>query len=124
LAGYRQRVIAMIFEYWFDPADEAGYQEYLRESARLRALLPGADGFLGIERFASEKEPRRYVAIAYFTGEAAVAAWRNNPDHRRAQALGRSRFFSGYRLRIAEVVRDYGPDDRDGVPADSRRARG
>lgn len=124
MTGYRHGVIAMIFEYWFDPADEAAYQEYLRESARLRELLPGQDGFLGIERFASEKEPRRYLAIAYFTGEAAVAAWRNNPDHRHAQALGRSRFFSGYRLRMAKVTRDYGPDDRESAPADSRQARG
>jgi heme-degrading monooxygenase HmoA len=114
----------MIFEYWFDPADEAAYQEYLQESARLRELLPGVDGFLGIERFASEKEPRRYVAIGYFADEAAVTAWRNSPDHRRAQALGRSRFFSGYRLRIAEVVRDYGPNDRDDAPADSRQVHG
>jgi heme-degrading monooxygenase HmoA len=114
----------MIFEYWFDPADEAAYQEYLRESARLRELLPSLDGFLGIERFASEKEPRRYVAIAYFTDEASLAAWRSNPHHRRAQALGRSRFFAGYRLRIAEVIRDYGPGDREDAPADSRRAHG
>ena len=117
-------MIAMIFEFWFDPADEAVYQEYLRESARLRELLPGVDGFLGIERFASEKEPRRYAAIAYFRDEAAVAAWRNDPDHRHAQALGRSRLFSGYRLRIAEVTRDYGPDDREDTPADSRQAHG
>ena len=114
----------MIFEFWFDPADEAVYQEYLHESARLRDLLPHVDGFLGIERFASEKEPRRYVAIGYFRDEAALAAWRNDPSHRRAQALGRSRFFSGYRLRIAEVTRDYGPDDREDAPADSRRVHG
>ena len=116
--------MVMIFEFWFDPADEAAYQEYLRESARLRELLPSVDGFLGIERFASEKEPRHYMAIAYFRDEAAVAAWRNDPDHRRAQGLGRSRFFSGYRLRMATVTRDYGPDDRDDAPADSRQAHG
>jgi len=114
----------MIFEFWFDPTDEAVYQEYLAESAQLRELLPNADGFLGIERFASEKDPRRYVAIGYFRDEAAAAAWRNDPDHRRAQGLGRSRFFSGYRLRMAEVTRDYGPGDRDDAPADSRRVRG
>ena len=117
-------MIAMIFEYWFDPADEAAYQEYLRESARLRELLPQQEGFLGIERFASEQEPRRFLAIGYFTDEAAVTAWRNDPAHRHAQALGRSRFFAGYRLRIAEVARDYGPDDRDQAPADSRQAHG
>ena len=114
----------MIFEYWFDPADETAYREYLAESGRLRELLPGLDGFCGIERYASEKEPRRFLAIGFFRDEAAVAAWRNTPAHRRAEALGRSRFFPGYRLRMAEVLRDYGPDDRDQAPADSRRAHG
>lgn len=114
----------MIFEYWFDPDDDEAYQEYLEESARLRELLPSVDGFAGIERFASEKESRHFLAIGYFTGEDAVAAWRNHPVHRRAQSLGRSRFFAGYRLRMAEVVRDYGPGDRVQAPADSRRVHG
>ena len=114
----------MIFEYWFDPGDDAAYQEYLAESARLRELLPDVGGFLGVERYASENQPRHFLAIGFFRDEAAVTAWRNTPAHRRAQSLGRSRFFAGYRLRMAEVIRDYGPDDRDQAPADSRRAHG
>ncbi|MEV5710920.1 antibiotic biosynthesis monooxygenase [Actinoallomurus sp. NPDC052274] len=112
----------MIFEYRFDPGDEAAYQEYLAESARLRDLLPELDGFHGIERFTSDTDPGRFVAIGYFRDEEAVAAWRNTPAHRRAQALGRHRFFTDYRLRMAEVIRDYGPRDRAEAPADSRRA--
>jgi heme-degrading monooxygenase HmoA len=111
----------MIFEYRFDPDDDTTYQEYLAESARLRELLPEVDGFEGIERFTSDREPGKFVAIGYFRDEAAVAAWRNTPAHRRAQALGRHRFFTDYRLRMAEVIRDYGPADRDEAPADSRR---
>jgi heme-degrading monooxygenase HmoA len=114
----------MIFEFSLDPDDRAINEEYMRESARLRELLPDVDGFLGIERFASEQEPGKYVAIGYFRDEAAVAAWRNSTAHRRAQALGRRRLFTGYRLRLAEVIRDYGPHDRDQAPADSRRAHG
>ncbi len=114
----------MIFEYWFDPTDDTAYQEYQEESSRVRELLPGVEGFLRIERYASEKEPRHFVAIGFFTDEAAVEGWRHTPAHRRAQALGRSRFFAGYRLRMAEVIRDYGSDDRDQAPADSRRAHG
>jgi heme-degrading monooxygenase HmoA len=111
----------MIFEYRFDPDDDAAYQEYLAESARLRELLPTIDGFEGVERYTSDREPRSFVAIGYFRDEAAVAAWRNAPAHRRAQTLGRSRFFTDYRLRMAEVIRDYGPADREEAPADSRR---
>ncbi|HZE30147.1 MAG TPA: antibiotic biosynthesis monooxygenase [Actinoallomurus sp.] len=114
----------MIFEFSLDPDDRAIREEYLQESARLRELLPGVDGFLGIERFASEQEPGKYVAIGYFRNEAAVAAWRNSSAHRRAQALGRRRLFTAYRLRMATVVRDYGPHDRDQAPADSRQVHG
>jgi heme-degrading monooxygenase HmoA len=114
-------VIAMIFEFSVNP-DRA--EEYARESARLRELLPELDGFVGLERFASEREPGRYVTIGYFRDEAAVTAWRNSPAHRRAQTLGRDGLFTGYRLRMAEVVRDYGPADRDQAPPDSRRAHG
>jgi heme-degrading monooxygenase HmoA len=114
----------MIVEFGIDPDDRAAQEAYARESARLRELLPEVDGFLGIERFASEHQAGRYVAIGYFRDEAAVTSWRNSPVHRRAQALGRYRFFTGYRLRMAEVLRDYGPHDRDQAPADSRQAHG
>lgn len=111
-------MIAMIFEYRLDPASEADYQD---ESSRLRALLPELDGFEGIERFESVSEPGRFVSVGYFRDEAAVTAWRNTSQHRRAQALGRLRFFTDYRLRMAEVIRDYGPHDRTEAPLDSRR---
>lgn len=113
-------MIAMIFEFWFDASDPARYEEYLAESAALRDLLPGLDGFCGIERFESVSEPGKFVAIGFFRDEGAVTAWRNTPAHRRAQALGRARLFTGYRLRMAEVTRDYGPAERSQAPADSR----
>lgn len=110
----------MIFEFWFDLDDREAFEEYLAEAGRLRELLPELGGFEGIERFESVSEPGKFVALGFFRDEEAVAAWRNTPRHRRAQALGRTRFFAGYRLRMAEVTRDYGPDDRAGAPADSR----
>jgi heme-degrading monooxygenase HmoA len=49
-----------------------------------------------------------------------VAKWRNLQEHRRAQALGRSRFFTSYRLVMAQALRDYTHDRRDQIPTDSR----
>jgi heme-degrading monooxygenase HmoA len=117
-------VIAMIFEFSLDPDDPAAGQEYADESARMRELAPEVDGFLGIERFADEQQPGRYVAIGYFRDEVAVTAWRNTSAHRRAQTLGRRRWFTDYRLVMAKVIRDYGPHDRGQAPSDSRRAHG
>lgn len=53
-----------------------------------------------------------------------MTAWRNTPEHRRVQALGRDRLFTRYRLRMANVTRDYDGEDRAEAPADSRRVHG
>jgi heme-degrading monooxygenase HmoA len=41
-------------------------------------------------------------------------------EHRRSQAKGRGKIFDNYRIRIAGVVRDYGMNEREQVPQDSR----
>ncbi|WP_202892587.1 antibiotic biosynthesis monooxygenase family protein [Kribbella shirazensis] len=85
---------------------------------------PGLTGFHGIERFESSSTEGKYVSLAFFDDEDAVARWRKTPQHRRVQALGRSRLFTQYRLRMAEVTRDYGGRNRDQAPADSRAIHG
>lgn len=117
-------MIAMIFEFRVDQETPGVREEYQRASAELRELLQGVAGLHSVERFESTIDPGKYVTIAYFESEEAVAAWRNRPEHRKAQALGRSRFFLDYRLVMAKVVRDYGPHDRAQTPADSRAVHG
>ena len=46
-----------------------------------------------------------------------MAVWRGHAGHRQAQSEGRAGVFADYRLRIAEVTRDYGLADRAEVPA-------
>lgn len=112
-------MIAVIFEVW--PKRERR-QDYLDIAAALRPQLERIDGFLSIERFESLTEPGKILSLSFFRDEAAVAAWRNIEDHRRAQAKGRGEVFADYRLRIAGVVRDYGMADRAQAPRDSRSA--
>ena len=110
-------MIVMIFEFAVIDVEMA---DYLAHSASLREHLAGIEGFLSVERFASTATPGRFVAIGYFTDEDAVRRWRNLPEHRRAQSLGRSRYFSGYRLVMAEALRDYSHDLRSDAPGDSK----
>lgn len=117
-------MIAMIFEYWMDGSDADLADDYNATSARLRELLAEVDGFAGVERFASCSEPDKFLTVGFFADEAAVARWRNDPAHRRAQELGRGRFFTDYRLRMARVIRDYGPARRSEAPLDSRQHHG
>ena len=114
-------MIAVIFEVW--PADgEMGH--YLDLAAALRSDLEQIDGFISIERFESLATPGKLLSLSFFRDEAAVMAWRNRPTHRVTQAKGRAGVFADYRLRVAQVLRDYGLDDRRDAPADSRSAHG
>ncbi|WEZ84122.1 antibiotic biosynthesis monooxygenase [Rhizobium sp. 32-5/1] len=93
---------------------------YLDLAAQLHMRLDRIDGFLSIERFESLKFPGKILSLSFWRDEAAIATWRNGPEHRAAQAAGRDGTFADYRLRIAGVIRDYGMTEREEAPADSR----
>lgn len=114
-------MIAVIFEVQPAPGRR---DAYLGIAADLRPLLDGADGFISVERFQSLTDPDRLLSLSFWRDEEAVEAWRNTELHRRAQQAGRAGIFAGYRLRVAQVLRDYGPTDRGQAPADSRAVHG
>jgi len=114
-------MIAVIFEVW---PREGHRQKYLDIAAELRPLLGDIDGFISIERFASLSTPDKILSLSFWRDEAAVAAWRQLEQHRAAQMRGRTDVFANYRLRVATVLRDYGLDERDGAPPDSRAIHG
>ena len=97
-------------------------EQYLALAAALRVELEAINGFLAVERFQSMSSPHRMASLSFFRDEQAVQQWRNTAAHRATQALGRAGIFSGYRLRVANVVRDYGMEDRKEVPVDSLAA--
>jgi heme-degrading monooxygenase HmoA len=114
-------MVSVIFEVWPHPAHKAGYLDW---AAQLKPELERMDGFISIERFQSLTQPDKLLSLQFWRDDACLTAWRNLEAHRAAQAAGRSTMFREYRLRIAEVTRDYGLDARDEAPADSRAAHG
>lgn len=114
-------MIAVIFEVWPAPGRESAYLDI---AAGLRAELEAIEGFVSVERFHSLATPGKLLSLSFFRDEKAVAEWRNREHHRAAQAAGRGSVFADYRLRIAEVTRDYGMTDREQAPADSRIVHG
>jgi len=114
-------MIAVIFEVEPHP-DRRG--AYLDAAERLRPLLARIDGFLSIERFESLTRPGKILSLSFWRDEEAVRQWRNLEEHRRAQDAGRRTIFAGYRLRVAQVIRDYGMHEREEAPQDSREVHG
>ena len=112
-------MIAVIFEVVPAPGRK---QEYLDIAAALRPELEQQDGFISIERFTSLTNEGKVLSLSFWRDEAAVKRWRSFEAHRLAQARGRGGVFADYRLRVASVMRDYGMNERDQAPADSREA--
>jgi heme-degrading monooxygenase HmoA len=112
-------MIAVIFEVL--PRAERR-EDYFQMAATLRAELERMDGFVSIERFESLSQPGKILSLSFWRDEEAVRQWRTLESHRSAQALGRGQVFADYRLRVAQVLRDYGLHERDQAPGDSRQA--
>jgi heme-degrading monooxygenase HmoA len=103
-------VIAVIFEVEPAPDQMAGY---LARAAALRTELERMPGFISVERFESLSQPGRLLSLSFWRDEASVKAWREQGEHRAAQAAGRAGVFADYRLRVAQVLRDYGLHQRE-----------
>ena len=95
--------VAVIFTSQRTADDDAGYQAMAVEMERLGAQQPG---FLGIE--SARGADGLGITVAYWRSAADARAWKGHVDHLAAQQLGRERWYRAYRVRIAEVAREYG----------------
>ena len=110
-------MIAVIFEAF---PGQGKWDEYLDIAASLRPELSKIEGFISIERFQSITNPEKVLSLSFWKDEASIAQWRNIELHRHAQQAGRNAIFNDYRLRVANVVRDYGMNERAEAPSDSK----
>ena len=114
-------MIAIIFEVTPNDGME---DDYLKIAAEMRGFVEQIDDFISVERFQSLTNPDKLLSISFFESEAAVEEWRQLAAHRSAQKAGRETLFRDYRLRVLQVLRDYGKDDRGQVPLDSLEVHG
>ena len=81
--------------------------DYFELAAELKPLLEEQPGFIAVERFQSLNDSQKYLSISSWESEEAIKNWRKNIEHQQAQNAGKTSIFSKYRIRVAEVVRDY-----------------
>lgn len=81
--------------------------EYLGIAAELKKELVHIDGFISIERFESLVTPGKLLSLSFWENEEAIKTWKRNTLHKEAQNKGRASIFNDYRIRVAQVERDY-----------------
>ena len=89
-------------------AGENGYDAMAQAMYELALEQPGC---LGAE--STRGEDGLGITVSYFIDEASIRAWKENARHLVAQQLGKERWYSHYKLRVAKVERAYsGPEGR------------
>ena len=91
---------SVIFTSIRSPGDN-GYSQVAERMVDLAAQQPG---FLGIE---SAREDVG-ITVSYWSDLESIQNWKDNLEHQEARKLGRSQWYSSFRLRIARVEREYG----------------
>jgi heme-degrading monooxygenase HmoA len=94
--------VFIIFRSRLRPESLAEYEVW---ADRIDALARRQPGFIAIKRFDAEDGER--VSIVEFASAAEALTWRNHPEHREAQRLGRERFYSEYDVTVCAQLRRY-----------------
>lgn len=102
-------MIAVIFE--VEPKPGRG-GEYFDLAGQLKPELEKIDGFISVERFQSLANEGKYVSLSFWRDEDAVTRWRTHTGHQLAQYRGKNDIFNDFRIRVAQVIRDYTLADR------------
>ncbi|MCA9512850.1 MAG: antibiotic biosynthesis monooxygenase [Myxococcota bacterium] len=84
--------------------DESEREAYEPVAVRMLELAHRAPGFVSFRAYAADDGER--LALAEFETAEHAAAWGREAEHLAAQRLGRERFYTEYRLQVAEVVRE------------------
>ena len=81
--------------------------DYFALAGELKPVLEKQPGFIAVERFQSLNDSGKYLSISSWESEEAIKNWRKNMAHQQAQNEGKESIFARYRIRVAEIVRDY-----------------
>jgi glutathione S-transferase len=82
--------------------DASGYAETAHAMEELARKQPG---FLGID--SARGDDGFGITVSYWDSREAIARWKAMAEHRKAQAVGRERFYERYELRVCSVERGY-----------------
>jgi heme-degrading monooxygenase HmoA len=77
--------------------------DYSEMAAEMLATAQEMPGFVEFKSFKADDGER--VSLVYWQDHDTMAAWRNHPRHRIAQSSGRSKWYSSYRIEIADIAR-------------------
>ncbi len=110
-------MMLVIVEFSLRPGMEEEFERAVEEA---RECVQRYDGFLREEPCRNIFDETKFVTIFYFRDRESIKAWRRDTNHMKIQRKGKDRIFAWYRIRVAEVERQYGFNESEGsgLPTD------
>lgn len=90
---------------------------YAVEAEQMTDLARRMPGFVDSKTFSSQDGER--VTIVTFEDRASHDAWRDHPDHRRAQRNGVASYYSEYSIQVADITYEHHFSHPDGTRPES-----
>ncbi len=82
--------------------------DYVEVAERMRALAFERYGCKAFTAVAEGESPGdTELAVSYWESEEQIKAWRNDPEHLRAQARGKEKWYTDYQVQVVKVLREY-----------------
>ncbi len=88
-----------------DNLTPAEREEYNAIAARLMEITSAMPGFISIREYHGDKGET--LGITEWASAEALAAWRDHPEHRKAQERGRELFYTDYDVTICAPLHQY-----------------
>ena len=98
--------VAVIFTSQRTNEDDDGYAAMADAMDAQAKLQPG---YLGLE--SARGSDGFGITVSYWRTSDDARAWKRVAEHAGAQRLGRERWYRAYRVRVAEVAREYGKSE-------------
>jgi len=78
--------------------------EYLITANEMREL---ALSKYNCVEFTSSTEGSNEIAISYWKSKNDIKAWKENEKHKKAQEIGKSKYYKSYKVQIVEIQHEY-----------------
>ena len=94
----------------------SGDNGYERMAEAMSALAAQQPGYLGHD--SARSSDGFGITVSYWRDEESIRRWKQVAEHKGAQVLGATRWYTRYELRVAKVERAYaGPEQRSAALA-------
>jgi heme-degrading monooxygenase HmoA len=97
--GFSEGQMVTVFRSRRRDQSESGYRRVARA---MEVAARSAEGFVDFKTFTADDG--EHVSLVTFASPASHRAWRDHPDHRRAQQQGRDEFYLDYSIQVGQCT--------------------